>query len=131
MIADHKSQPLHLPDHLLLTCCTLAACNPSRVTTCRLETLLNFQTMVCDLTGMQISNASLLDEATAAAEAMTMCSAVARGKKPRFLVSVSAHISAFSTAADGASLGVHTAVQPHPAFPGVCVCSHAVQNSRI
>lgn len=45
--------------------------------------------MVCDLTGMQIANASLLDEATAAAEAMTMCSALARGKKPRFLISVS------------------------------------------
>lgn len=56
----------------------------------RLESLLNFQTMVCDLTGMQIANASLLDEATAAAEAMTMCSAIARGKKPRFLISVSA-----------------------------------------
>lgn len=54
----------------------------------RLESLLNFQTMVCELTGMQISNASLLDEATAAAEAMTLCSAVARGKKPRFLISV-------------------------------------------
>ena len=48
--------------------------------------------MICDLTGMQISNASLLDEATAAAEAMTMCSAVARGKKPRFLVSVSCDV---------------------------------------
>ena len=36
----------------------------------------------------QIANASLLDEATAAAEAMTMCSAAARGKKPVFLVSV-------------------------------------------
>ena len=66
-----------------MLCCVIC-------TFCRLESLLNYQTMVCDLTGMQIANASLLDEATAAAEAMTMCSALARGKKPRFLISVSA-----------------------------------------
>mmetsp|Transcript_32983 Transcript_32983/g.72931 ORF Transcript_32983/g.72931 Transcript_32983/m.72931 type:complete len:1042 (+) Transcript_32983:156-3281(+) len=73
----------------------------------RLESLLNFQTMVCDLTGMSISNASLLDEATAAAEAMTMCSAVARGKKPKFLVSSKCHpqtIDVVKTRADGLGL---------------------------
>ena len=49
---------------------------------------MNFQTMVCDLTGMPMSNSSLLDEATAAAEAMTMCTALSRQKKLKFLVSV-------------------------------------------
>ena len=57
----------------------------------RLEALLNFQTMVRELTAMDIANASLLDEATAAAEAMAMCRRNSKSKSERFVVSDDCH----------------------------------------
>jgi glycine dehydrogenase len=57
----------------------------------RLEALLNFQTMVSDLTALPLANASLLDEATAAAEAMAMCRSVAGGERNTFVIDGNAH----------------------------------------
>ncbi|QBF33005.1 aminomethyl-transferring glycine dehydrogenase [Thalassococcus sp. S3] len=57
----------------------------------RLEALLNFQTMVSDLTGLEMANASLLDEATACAEAMTMAQRVAKSKAKAFFVDENCH----------------------------------------
>ena len=57
----------------------------------RLEALLNFQTMISDLTGLEIANASLLDEATACAEAMTMAKRITKNKSINFFVDQECH----------------------------------------
>ena len=84
----------------------------------RLEALLNFQTMIADLTGLEIANASLLDEATAAAEAMTMCHALnAKDGKNTFFIADSCHpqtIAVVRTRAE--ALGISVAVGNHHTF---------------
>ncbi|HEY4146528.1 aminomethyl-transferring glycine dehydrogenase [Pinirhizobacter sp.] len=75
----------------------------------RMEALINFQTMVADLTGMDISNASLLDEATAAAEAMALARRSAKAKSKVFFVSSGVHpqtIEVLRTRADGIGIEV-------------------------
>jgi glycine dehydrogenase len=79
----------------------------------RLEALLNFQTMIADLTGLPLANASLLDEATAAAEAMAMCRAIGDGKRKVFLISDDCHpqtIAVMRTRAE--SMGMIAVVGP-------------------
>ena len=79
----------------------------------RLEALVNFQTMVADLTGLPLANASLLDEATAAAEAMAMCLAIARGageERREFFVSQDCHpqtIAVLRTRAEPLDITLH------------------------
>lgn len=73
----------------------------------RLESLLNFQTMVCDLTGMEVANASLLDEGTAAAEALSLC--FRQNKRRRLVLSDQLHpqtVSVVQTRADSLGLAV-------------------------
>jgi glycine dehydrogenase len=57
----------------------------------RLEALLNFQTLIADLTGLEIANASMLDEGTAAAEAMTFCRRVSKSQGAKFFVAHDCH----------------------------------------
>ncbi|MFQ5601235.1 MAG: glycine dehydrogenase, partial [Candidatus Krumholzibacteriia bacterium] len=86
----------------------------SEISQGRLEALLNFQTMVADLTALPMANASLLDEATAAAEAMAMCHAIASGRKKdtrAFFVSADCHPQTIAVVRSRAeSMGVDLAV---------------------
>lgn len=84
----------------------------------RLEALLNYQTMVMDLTGMEIANASLLDEGTAAAEAMMMFHRKARrGGRDRFFVSESCHPQTLAVVeARAIPLGIDIVVGDHREF---------------
>lgn len=79
----------------------------------RLEALLNFQTMIADLTGLPLAGASLLDEATAAAEAMAMCLSLSNHKKKGFFASDECHpqtLALLQTRAKG--LGIELTVGP-------------------
>jgi glycine dehydrogenase len=86
----------------------------------RLEMLLNFQTLVIELTGMEIANASLLDEATAAAEAMTMFHGIrpaAKKQANRFFVSKSVHPQTIDVIITrSAPLGIEVVVGDHASF---------------
>lgn len=80
----------------------------------RLEALLNFQQLVMDLTGLDLANASLLDEATAAAEAMTLCQRVNRkSKSTRFFVDADTHPQTLAVLQTRATyLGIELIVAP-------------------
>ena len=86
----------------------------------RLEALLNFQQMVMDLTGMDLANASLLDEATAAAEAMAMARRLSKSKSARFFVDADCHPQTIAVVRTRAApLGIEVAVgDPYEAFGG-------------
>lgn len=96
----------------------------------RLESLLNFQTMITDLTGLPMSNASLLDEGTAAAEAMAMCNNILKGKKKTFVIANNCHpqtIDICKTRADGFDLKVITADLKDIDYKSGNVCGVLVQ----
>jgi len=83
----------------------------------RLEALLNYQTVVTDLTALPLANASLLDESTAAAEALTLCHRQLSGKKNRFFVSELCHpqtIAVVKTRSE--ALGIELVVGDHARF---------------
>ncbi|WP_414752326.1 aminomethyl-transferring glycine dehydrogenase [Anabaena sp. CCY 9910] len=83
----------------------------------RLEALLNFQTMIIDLTGLEIANASLLDEATAAAEAMSMSYGLSKNKANAYFVSHDCHPQTIDVLQTRAKpLGIEIIIGDHQTF---------------
>jgi len=83
----------------------------------RLEALLNFQTMVMDMTGLEIANASLLDEGTAAAEAMALFQGEAKGNRSTFFVSELCHPQTLAVVQTRAEpVGIEVVVGDHETF---------------
>ncbi|MHC4262726.1 MAG: aminomethyl-transferring glycine dehydrogenase, partial [Planctomycetota bacterium] len=96
----------------------------------RLEALLNFQTAVSDLTALPLANASLLDEGTAAAEALAMTHAIGRGKVAAYFVSERCHpqtIDVVRTRADLLGIEVHTGDPAEFDFKQSKVCGALLQ----
>ena len=93
----------------------------SEVSQGRMEALLNFQQMIIDLTGMELANASLLDEATAAAEAMAMARRVGKNPSHRFLVDADCHPQTIDVVRTRAApLGIEVDVRPAAGLGGPC-----------
>ena len=94
----------------------------------RLEALLNFQTMIADLTGLPMANASLLDEGTAAAEAMSMSWAVARKAKNRFFASEECHPATLAVLETRAkAIGIELVIGSHEEIELEGFCGAIVQ----
>jgi len=96
----------------------------------RLEALLNFQTVIADLTGLPLAGSSLLDEATAAAEAMAMCLAIGRGKKRSFFAATSCHpqtLGVVRTRANSMGITLHEGDISEIDFDGQGLCGVLVQ----
>ncbi|MDP6981402.1 MAG: aminomethyl-transferring glycine dehydrogenase [Myxococcota bacterium] len=96
----------------------------------RLEVLMNFQTAISDLTELPLCNASLLDEASAAAEAMGMCRSIGGPKKTDFFVSADCHpqtIGVVKTRAQGIGLTVHVGCASDIDYNALNLCGVLVQ----
>ena len=93
----------------------------SEVSQGRMEALLNYQQMIIDLTGMELANASLLDEATAAAEAMAMARRVGKAESNRFLVDADCHPQTIDVVRTRAGpLDLEVEVRPVAELDGPC-----------